>query len=121
MKHLNKYIILSISFCALESHAQTTQKPNLLFIMTDQQRFDALSIAGNKVLKTPNLDRLAKQGARFINAYTPCAFCCPARSSILTGTSVENNGMKVNEYAYSYEKEGLMTTVEFCPLLPNIL
>jgi len=43
--------------------AKKEQKPNLLFIMTDQQRFDALSIAGNTVLKTPNLDRLAKQGA----------------------------------------------------------
>jgi len=44
------------------SETQTqTDRPNLLFIMTDQQRFDALSLAGNNVLKTPNLDRLAKE------------------------------------------------------------
>jgi arylsulfatase A-like enzyme len=97
--------------------AQQNKKPNLLFIMTDQQRFDAMSIAGNKVLKTPNLDRLAKQGARFKNAYTPCAVCGPARSSILTGTTVENNGMKTNEYAYSFPKEGLMPMPTFDEIL----
>jgi membrane-anchored protein YejM (alkaline phosphatase superfamily) len=49
--------------------AKKEQKPNLLFIMTDQQRYDALSIAGNSVIRTPNLDRLAKQGVYFQNAY----------------------------------------------------
>ncbi len=97
--------------------AQGNKKPNLLFIMTDQQRFDAMSIAGNKVLKTPNLDRLAKQGARFKNAYTPCAVCGPARSSILTGSTVENNGMKTNEYAYYFQKEGLMQMPTFDEIL----
>jgi len=46
---------------------------NLLFIITDQQSYDALSIAGNAVLETPNLDRLARQGAYFENAYSACA------------------------------------------------
>ncbi|NDP26798.1 MAG: sulfatase-like hydrolase/transferase [Flavobacterium sp.] len=97
--------------------AQGNKKPTLLIIMTDQQRFDAMSNAGNTVLKTPNMDRLAKQGTKFKNAYTPCAVCGPARSSILTGTTVENNGMKVNEYAYSFEKEGLMPMPTFDEIL----
>ena len=117
----NKYWILialvAIFLISTKVTAQVNKKPNLLFIMTDQQRFDAMSIAGNKVLKTPNLDRLAKQGARFKNAYTPCAVCGPARSSILTGTTVENNGMKVNEYAYNFKKEGLMTMPTFDEIL----
>jgi arylsulfatase A-like enzyme len=92
-------------------------KPNLLFIMTDQQRWDALSIAGNTVLKTPNLDRLARQGAYFKNAYSPCAVCGPARSSILTGHTVENTGMKTNELAYYIKKEGLMTMPTFDEIL----
>ena len=54
-------LLLSLLF-SFNAHSQ--KKPNLLVIMTDQQRFDALSIAGNTVLKTPNLDRLAKQGDR---------------------------------------------------------
>ena len=93
------------------------QKKNLLFIMTDQQRFDALSFAGNKELKTPNLDRLAKDGAYFKNAYTPAAVCAPARSSILTGHTVENTGMRTNDRAYYYKEEGLMTMPTFDEIL----
>lgn len=93
------------------------QKMNFLFIMTDQQRYDALSIAGNTVLETPNLDRLAKQGAWFRNAYTPCAVCGPARSSILTGHTVENTGVNTNDKTYYYEEEGLMTMPSFDMIL----
>jgi len=103
----------------LSYHAEAKKKPNLLFIMTDQQRYDALSIAGNAVLKTPNLDRLAKQGAIFKNAYTPCAVCAPARSSILTGTTVENNGMKTNGLAYYFEQKGLMNMPTFDEILSD--
>lgn len=97
--------------------AQTMQKKNLLFIMTDQQRYDAISIAGNTILETPNLDRLAKQGVWFKNAYSPCAVCAPARSSILTGTTVENNGMRTNNLAYYHEEKGLMTMPTFDEIL----
>jgi arylsulfatase A-like enzyme len=105
MKSRNNYwsaLMLAIFLLsAAKTIAQTTQKPNLLFIITDQQRYDAMSIAGNTVLKTPNLDRLAKQGARFKNAYTPCAVCGPARASILTGRTVENHGILTNTEADS--------------------
>jgi arylsulfatase A-like enzyme len=97
--------------------AEAKKRPNLLFIMTDQQRFDALSIAGNTVLKTPNLDRLARQGAWFKNAYSPCPVCGPARSSILTGFTVENTGMKTNDRAYNYRQDGLMTMPTFDEIL----
>lgn len=85
-----------------------TAPPNLLFIMTDQQRFDALSIAGNPVLETPNMDRLAREGVWFKNAYTPCAVCTPARASILTGFSVINTGVISNRLAYVEEETGIM-------------
>ena len=97
--------------------AQKSKKPNLLFIMTDQQRWDALSIAGNTVLQTPHLDRLAKQGAYFKHAYTPCAVCCPARSVVLTGHTVENTGMKTNDLAYYPEQGGLMAMPTFDEIL----
>lgn len=109
-------LLLSLLF---SFHTNAQKRPNLLIIMTDQQRYDALSIAGNTVLKTPNLDRLAKQGAWFKNAYTPCAVCGPARSCILTGTTVENNGMKTNEYAYYFEQKGLMTMPTFDEILSH--
>ncbi|MCK5565608.1 MAG: sulfatase-like hydrolase/transferase [Planctomycetes bacterium] len=101
----------------LQSFAGKGGKPNLLFIMTDQQRSDALSIAGNTVLETPNLDRLARQGAYFKNAYTPCAVCCPARSSVLTGCTVENTRMRKNGLAYYPKEKGLMTMPTFDEIL----
>lgn len=102
-----------------QSYSNTSDKPNLLFIMTDQQRYDALGIAGNTVLQTPNLDRLAKQGAYFKNAYTPCAVCTPARSSILTGHTVEKTNMRTNDLAYYAKKEGLMTMPTFDEILAD--
>ena len=72
--------------------APAAQRPvNLLFIMTDQQRWDALSCAGNPVIKTPNMDRLAREGARFTSFYSSCPVCTPARTVILTGHSIESN------------------------------
>jgi len=76
--------------------------------MTDQQRFDALSYAGNSILETPNMDRLAEEGVWFKNAYTPCAVCTPARASILTGCRVATTGVISNSLAYSEEETGIM-------------
>ncbi len=104
MKTIKQYwkaIILATFMLPLAQLEAQVKKPNLLFIITDQQRYDALSIAGNTVIKTPNLDRLAKSGAYFKNAYTPCAVCAPARASILTGRTVENHGIKNNTIADS--------------------
>ncbi len=92
-------------------------KPNLLFIITDQQRFDALGHAGNKVIKTPNLDRLAKKGAFFRNAYAPCAVCGPSRSSMLTGTRIETNGVTSNTETYDYNEKAVMTMPTFDEIL----
>ena len=60
-------------------------RPNILFITTDQQRWDALGCAGNAVVRTPNIDRLAAEGTRFTQAVTPCPICIPARVSMMTG------------------------------------
>jgi len=108
-------ILALLAFSSLGADAG--EKKNLLFIMTDQQRYDALSIAGNAVLETPNLDRLARQGAWFKNAYTPCAVCAPARSSILTGCTVENTGMRRNDRAYYYDEQAVMTMPTFDEIL----
>lgn len=97
--------------------AQEEKKKNLLFIITDQQRYDALGYAGNSVIKTPNLDRLAKQGAFFPYAYTACAVCGPSRSSILTGSSVERTGVNSNEQTYYYDGENIMTMPTFDQIL----
>jgi len=82
--------------------------PNLLVIMTDQQRFDALSLAGNSVLQTPHMDRIGREGVWFTNAYTPCAVCAPARSSLLTGCTLARTGVISNSFAYEEEGTGIM-------------
>lgn len=92
----------------LHSFGGQSGKPNLLFLMTDQQRFDALSYAGNKILDTPNMDRLAREGAWFENAYTQCAVCTPARASVLTGHTVANTKVISNKQAYVQEDTGVM-------------
>jgi len=77
------------SFLPLLSQGQE-KHPNVLIIMTDQQRWDAMRCAGNKEIITPNLDRLAKEGVQFLNAYTSCPVSVPARTSILTGRTIFN-------------------------------
>lgn len=70
--------------------------PNLLFIMADQMRFDAMSCAGNSVLQTPNLDRLAREGVRFEDAICPFPVCVPSRTGMLTGKSSANTQVRGN-------------------------
>lgn len=78
--------------------ADLPKKPlNVLFIITDQQRWDAMSCAGNTVLKTPHLDKLAGQGVRFTSFYSACPVCVPARTAILTGHSIESNRVLENK------------------------
>lgn len=73
--------------------AVAQSKPNIILIMTDQQRGDAMGCAGNRVVKTPNIDRLASDGYRFENAYTSCPSSTPARAGLLTGLSPWHHGM----------------------------
>lgn len=110
-------IVLACLFSVDTALSQEGNKKNLLFIVTDQQRYDALAHAGNTVIKTPNLDRLAEQGAYFRNAYTPCAVCGPARSSMLTGSRVESTGVNSNSQTYYYNGEGVMTMPSFDMIL----
>ena len=61
---------------------------NLLFILSDQHNPQFLGSAGHPLVRTPNLDRLARSGARFTRATTPCPICVPARASLATGRYV---------------------------------
>jgi arylsulfatase A-like enzyme len=102
--------VTGLSGCSeeLQGFGSKSSKPNLLFIMTDQQRFDALSYAGNDILNTPNMDRLAREGAWFENTHTQCAVCVPARASMLTGHTAANTKVISNRQAYVPEDTGVM-------------
>lgn len=75
----------------------TTERSNIVLIMTDQQQAKALSCAGNLDLKTPNLDKLAKRGIRFDNSYVTFPLCTPSRSSMFTGKMPHTLGINSNE------------------------
>ncbi len=60
-------------------------RPNILWICTDQQRWDTISGLGNDYIRTPNIDRLANEGVAFLNAFCQSPICTPSRSSFLTG------------------------------------
>lgn len=72
------------------------RRPNVLFIMTDDQRWDAMSCAGNRILKTPNMDRLAAGGMRFAHAFATNPLCSPSRGTILTGLYSHAHGVTTN-------------------------
>lgn len=79
-----KEILVSLGmlvFCA----ATSAQKPNIIYIMTDDMGYGDLSSYGRKDYKTPNLDKLAEQGVRFINAYSAAPVCTPTRTAFITG------------------------------------
>ena len=72
------------------------QKPNLLFLYADQHRADVMGCAGNDVVVTPHLDRLAAEGVRFDHAWTESPICQPARASLLTGRFPTDHGVLGN-------------------------
>jgi arylsulfatase A-like enzyme len=75
------------------------KSPNLLYLIADQFRFDAMSCAGNALLPTPNLDRLAREGVRFEDANCAYPVCVPSRTAMLTGRSMANTNVRSNEAA----------------------
>ncbi len=84
----------AVSAATLGWAAETKRtRPNLLFLMADQFRGDCVGADGNRAIFTPNLDRLAAEGARFRCAYSSMPSCTPARATILTGLSPWHHGM----------------------------
>lgn len=78
----------------LAGYAKAAKKrPNILFIMTDDHASHAMSCYGSKINKTPNLDRIAKEGVRFDNAFCTNSICAPCRAVILTGKHSHMNGL----------------------------
>ncbi len=77
---------LLISFISLSPISIKEQKkPNIIFILTDDQRWDALGYAGNAIIKTPHMDDLARNGLYFNNAFASTPICAASRASLLTG------------------------------------
>ncbi|MHC4593450.1 MAG: sulfatase family protein [Planctomycetota bacterium] len=94
--------------------SEKTKKPNILFIMTDQQHARMMSCAGNKYLKTPAMDSLAQDGIRFAKAYCSNPVCVPSRTSMATGVmscrlgSGDNStGMRIKQLPEEVDQNSL--------------
>lgn len=82
------------------------RRPNILFLMTDQQRGDCVGADGNAIIRTPNMDRIAREGVLFKRAYSSTPTCTPARTALLTGLSPWHHGMLgMTAMAQSYPLE----------------
>jgi len=80
------------------AHALAPQpKPNILFLLADQWRADALGYTGDPNVKTPNIDKLASQGVNFTHAVAGCPVCCPTRASLMTGQRPLTHGVFMND------------------------
>lgn len=75
--------------------AQTAapRRPNVLVVLVDDQRWDEVRAAGHPFAQTPNMDRLAREGARFLNAFATTPLCSPSRANLLTGQYAHTNGI----------------------------
>lgn len=71
-------------------------RPNIIFLLTDDQRADSLSVAGNEQLQTPHIDQLADQGVRYTNAFTVQPICAPSRFALLSGQYERTSGLGFN-------------------------
>ena len=73
------------------------KQPNIVFIISDDHAFQAIGAYGGKLMPTPNIDRIAKEGAIFQNSFVTNSICGPSRATLLTGKYSHQNGYAVNE------------------------
>ncbi|MBC8407067.1 MAG: sulfatase-like hydrolase/transferase [Planctomycetes bacterium] len=80
-----RLLILAIALASFLASAAAGQRPNIIFILSDDHRADVLGCAGHPVVKTPNIDMLAQAGVRYSNAFVTTSICAASRATLLTG------------------------------------
>lgn len=88
-----RLVLSALALAALAPPLFAAPKPNIVVMMTDDQRYDFMSCAGHPFIKTPNLDRIAKEGYRYTNAFVTNALCAPSRATLMTGQYSHLNGV----------------------------
>ena len=91
-----RQLTFSIIFCCIYLFTHAQQRPNILFLLADDFSYPFASVYGDKVVKTPNIERLAKKGITFTNAYAASPSCTPSRAGMLTGKYPHKLGEGVN-------------------------
>ena len=93
-----RLFFLAIILCS-SLFAMAQQKPNIVIVVSDDHAYQAISAYGSKLMQTPNIDRIAREGALFNKAYVTNSICGPSRAVILTGKYSHKNGFKDNEHS----------------------
>ena len=93
---ISVFIAITAVFCMDGLRAIAADRPNVLYILCDDLRPDALGCYGSKHVKTPHIDALANGGVRFANAFCTTSLCSPSRASILTGLYAHRHGVRDN-------------------------
>ena len=122
MKPLIKTVpaLVGLSFFSLAHAQQESKRPNIIFILADDMGYGDLSCYGNKIVKTPNIDKLASEGMRFTNCYAGSAISSPSRCSLLTGKHTGHTTIRDN-FCKAGGLPGLKgtTPIRRMHLLPN--
>lgn len=95
--------------------------PNILYVMTDQQRFDTIAALGNQEIYTPNLDRLVRRGVSFTQAYSTCPVCVPARYTIRTGCEPPTTRIFTNGRSQPVAGQAMTMEGRCGPYLPRTM
>ncbi|MEX2235719.1 MAG: sulfatase [Cyclobacteriaceae bacterium] len=101
-------LVVLTGACSTSPTTSVGERPNIIFLLTDDHRWDALGVMGNKIIQTPNLDRLAREGVFFRNAYVTTAICAVSRASILTGQYQSRHG--IEDFVTSFDSSALQNT-----------
>jgi len=107
---------LGVSSCGKNREPEVTdsgKRPNIIFLLTDDQRWDTLGCMGNSIIRTPNLDGLAQNGVLFRNCFVTTPICCASRASIFTGQYARRHG--INDFSTDF------TPAQFADIYPSVL
>lgn len=96
---------------------RAARRPNIVFIMTDDHARSAMSLYGNRIPQTPNLDRIAAEGMRFDQAFVTNSLCLPSRATFLTGQYSHTHGMRASGEESGFTREPRLRNAQTWPLL----
>src|SRR5687767_1215735 len=100
MKNFLVALLFILAACSRPETKVADTRPNIIIIVTDDHAKNAVSAYGSKLINTPNIDRIGKEGIRFDNAFVTNSLCGPARAVIQTGIYSHLNGFRDNNDSF---------------------
>ena len=105
MKNRRQFLKTAFAAPAVLRAAQRARRPNVVYIITDDQRWDLLSLRGHPFVRTPNMDRIGREGALFLNSFVTTSLCSPSRATSLTGRYAHQHGVQYNRSSETFDQK----------------